>query len=172
LFKGIDTEKLAADLGAPDAEARLSRQLGVPIDFGTAVWRWSERAAELPEIGEWVAADDPRLPHWLRPFQGSVLVAFDERHAFVAGVGIKKHDERAQELSVGTDQNHRGRGYASMLVAHAARDIIARGGVPIYRHEAHNSASAHVAAAAGFPDRNWHSIVIQPELPNEHKVRR
>jgi hypothetical protein len=29
----------------------------------------------LPPVGEWVERDDPRLPPWLRPFNGGVLAA-------------------------------------------------------------------------------------------------
>ena len=158
LFRGIDAEELILGLRASDARSRISRQLGVPVDVGLAILRWPEQPPPLPEPGEWIPFSDPRLPGWLAPFNGNVLAAFDETGAFVAGVGLKHHDEWAQEIAVGTDPQHRGRGYARRLVAQAARDIIASGGVPLYRHEAGNAASERVADATGFPDRGWRSV--------------
>jgi len=149
---------LILGLRAPDARSRISRQLGVPVDVGQAILRWSEKPSHLPEPGEWLPSSDPRLPGWLAPFNRNVLAAFDEDGAFVAGVGLKHHDQWAREIAVGTDPEHRGRGYARMLVAQAARDIIASGKVPLYRHEAGNAASVRVADATGFPDRGWRSI--------------
>jgi len=158
LFRGIDAEELILGLRASDAWSRVSRQLGVPVDVGQAILRWSEQAIDLPRPGQWVASSDSRLPGWLAPFNGNVLAAFDETGAFVAGVGLKHHDQWAREIAVGTDPEHRGRGYARRLVAQAARDIIASGGIPLYRHEAGNTASERVADATGFPDRGWRSV--------------
>jgi predicted GNAT family acetyltransferase len=70
-------------------------------------------------------------------------------------VGRKQHDNHGHELSVGTDERHRGRGLARLLVAQAARRVLADGAVPTYLHAFDNIASAHVADAAGFPDRGW-----------------
>lgn len=167
LFADVDLEALILDLKAPDARVRVSTRLGIPVSFGMPIFRWAERAAEQPEIGEWVSAEDPRLPDWVRPFGGDVLAAFDERDNYVAGVGLKVHNHLAQEISVGTDRNHRGRGYARMLVAQAARSIIADGGIPIYQHDERNISSARVADAAGFPDRGWRSIEIHPGIPDQ-----
>lgn len=158
LFNGVDPEALILDLHAPDAQSRFFRRLGVPVDAGIAILRWAEQSVRLPGPGNWVPSSDSRLPGWLAPFNGNVLAAFDDHGAFMAGVGLKHHDEWAREIAVGTDPQHRGQGYARMLVAQAARDIIASGGVPLYRHEAHNAASVCVADAAGFPDRGWRSI--------------
>lgn len=109
----------------------------------------------LPDVGTWVGADDPRVPAWLRPFNGGVLLVVDEHGAYVAGLGVKRHDEVGHELSVGTDPAHRGEGLARRLVATAARDLLARGAVVTYLHDPDNLASARVAEAAGFPDRGW-----------------
>lgn len=166
LFRDIDPEALILDLlRTPDANPRVSTRLGIPVRAGMPVFRWSERAAEQPEIGEWVLAEDPRLPDWLRPFGGDVLAAFDERDSYVAGVGLKVHNHLAQEISVGTERDYQGRGYGRMLVAQATRSIIARGGIPIYQHDARNISSARVAEAAGFPDRGWRAIEIHPGIP-------
>ncbi|MBA3378171.1 MAG: GNAT family N-acetyltransferase [Chloroflexia bacterium] len=165
LFKAVDPEGLFLDLLASDATLRVSQRLGVPLDVGLASLRWPEQPSPLPEPGMWVPSRDPRLPGWLAPFNGSTLAAFDEHGAFMAGVGVKHHDEWAREIAVGTDPEHRGRGYARMLVAQAARDIIAGGGVPLYRHEAGNAASERVADAAGFPDRGWRSINLDIDMP-------
>lgn len=110
---------------------------------------------DLPDLGTWVAADDPRVPAWLRPFNGGVLLVLDTDGAYAAGLGVKRHDDLGHELSVGTDPAHRGRGLARRLVATAARDLLARGAVVTYLHDPANTASARVAEAAGFPDRGW-----------------
>jgi len=83
-----------------------------------------------------------------------VLVVLDD-DVYVAGVGLKRHDEHGQEISVGTEQAARGRGLARRLVAQAARRLLAAGIVPTYLHDPANTASAKVADAAGFPDRGW-----------------
>ncbi|MGB3306150.1 MAG: GNAT family N-acetyltransferase [Thermomicrobiales bacterium] len=162
VFASVDLSELIADLHAEDPHLRLAEDLGGPVSFGMPVFRWSERAAEMPDLGEWVDADDPRLPDWLRPFNGGVLAAFDDDD-YMAGVGIKQHNEIGREISVGTDPNYRGQGLATQLVAQAARAIIAAGGVPLYQHGEDNIASARVADAAGFPDRGWHMIEIRPD---------
>jgi len=161
LFSGVDVAALVEDLFEDDAHRRLSARLGVTVNFGMPIFRWSERATEVDEIGEWVDAGDPRLPDWLRPFNGGILATFDGDE-YMAGVGLKRHNEFAREISVGTDPEYRGQGLASQLVAQAAARIIAAGEVPIYQHGDSNVASAKVAEAAGFPDRGWHMIEIHP----------
>lgn len=162
LFAGVDLVSLFREAGAPDAHDRLQAMLGVPVGFGMPTFRWAERAAEGPEIGEWVNADDGRIPDWLRPFNGGVLATFDADDAYQAGVGLKRHNAIAREISVGTDPEHRGQGYATQLVAQAARRIIDEGGVPIYQHGGGNDASGRVADLAGIPDRGWHMLEIHP----------
>ena len=125
----------------------------------SGVFRWSDRPADLPDVGTWVDARDPRVPDWLRPFGHEVLVVWDdETGAYLAGVGIKHHDRHGREIAVGTEQAARGRGLARRLVAQAARRIIDEGAVPTYQHDPANVASARVADAAGFPDRGWRSV--------------
>ncbi|MCU1494430.1 MAG: hypothetical protein JWO62_2194 [Acidimicrobiaceae bacterium] len=131
---------------------------GAPGPLGRGVFRWCQRLSDLPDAGEWVDPDDPRIPDWLRPFNGAVLVAFDEAGAYAAGVGRKRHDEHCQELAVATEPEHRGRGLARRLVAQAARRVAAEGSVATYLHRVDNFASAAVAEAAGFPDVGWEVI--------------
>jgi hypothetical protein len=120
------------------------------------VFRWSVEPAPLPDAGEWVPADDPVVPDWLRVFGGEVLLALDpESGDYLAGVGLKRHDRYGQELSVGTVPTARTRGLARRLVAQAARRIVDGGAVATYLHDPANLASARVATAAGFPDRGW-----------------
>jgi GNAT superfamily N-acetyltransferase len=121
---------------------------------GRGVFRYAESAPPFEPVGEWVPAEDPRVPAWLRPFGGQVLVVM-EGGQYVAGVGIKRHDELGHELAVATEEAWRGRGLARALVARASRRILRAGGVPIYLHGRGNEASARVATAAGFPDRGW-----------------
>ncbi len=161
LLEGSTAAEVFADAAAPDGHERLSRRFGMPAGYGMPVFRWSKEAADGPDVGEWIDPEDPRLPDWLRPFNGGVLALFEDDQ-YVAGVGLKRHNDLAFELSVGTDPDFRGQGYATDLVAQAAREIIAAGGVPLYQHGPDNEASARVADAAGFPDRGWFMLEIHP----------
>lgn len=124
---------------------------------GRGVFRWSTSPAPLPDAGVWLPYDDPRVPPWLRPFGGEVLVVLDGEQ-YVAGVGVKRHDHAGHELAVGTQEAARGRGLARRLVAQAARRVLDEGAVPTYLHAPDNVASARAAEAAGFPDRGWSVI--------------
>jgi GNAT superfamily N-acetyltransferase len=125
----------------------------------SGIFRWSERPAELPDAGDWVDAKAGKVPDWLRPFGHQVLIAHDPATGdYLAGVGIKRHDDIGREIAVGTEPVARGKGLARRLVAQAARRILDEGGIPTYQHDPANTASAAVADAAGFPDRGWRSI--------------
>ncbi len=141
-----------------ELRAALPAQLGLPtyvVYRGVCRWAVDVPAADvLPDVGEWLPATDPRVPPWLKPFGGDVLVVLDD-DTYVAGVGLKRHDEHGQEISVGTEEAARGRGLARQLVAQAARSLLARGIVPTYLHDPANLASGKVADAAGFPDLGW-----------------
>jgi GNAT superfamily N-acetyltransferase len=144
---------LPAAVGRPEASAFI----------GT--FRWCSAAADLPDVGSWLPPTDPRLPGWLRPFNGDVLVAFDgDRYA--AGVGLKRHDRYGVEVAVGTDPEYRGRGLAVRLCAQAARRIMADGAVATYLHDPDNVASARTGAAAGFVDRGWQVLGMTPLRPS------
>lgn len=156
---GINLVQLEDELGMEDSHLTVPRLFGYPeMRFGRAVMRFLGEFADLPQLGEWVETDDPRLPEWLRPFNGGVLVLWIDGSTYAAGVGLKKHSDLGYEISVGTDPAFRGRGYAQALVAQAARSIWDRGAIPLYQHGTHNAASARVAEKAGFPDRGWHSV--------------
>jgi GNAT superfamily N-acetyltransferase len=144
--------------------------VGIPVAAGLAghwfdgVFRWSDRPAPLPDAGQWIAADHPSVPSWLRPFGREVLVAVDGTTGeHLAGVGIKEHDAHGRELAVVTAEAARGRGLARRLVAQAARRVLDEGAVPTYVHARSNTASARVATAAGFPDRGWSFLGVDPE---------
>ncbi len=124
----------------------------------TGVFRYSTAPAATPDAGEWVATSDPRVPEWLQPFNGDVLVAWDALGQYGAGVGLKMHDVCGHEISVGTEPALRGRGIGRQLVATAARRVIAAGAIPTYLHLFDNHASAKVAVGAGFPDRGWRFV--------------
>lgn len=162
-FAGVEAGEVFSVAAGPDGSARLSDLLGMTVAYGMPTFRWSEAAATLPEVGIWVETDHPRIPAWLRPFNGGVLVAFDRAGRYMAGVGLKRHNEMAREIAVGTDMGYRGRGLATKLVAQAARAILAAGEVPIYQHGADNAASARVAEATGFPERGWRMLEIHPD---------
>ncbi|MEV0197149.1 GNAT family N-acetyltransferase [Nonomuraea sp. NPDC050691] len=130
----------------------------------TAVYRWTGRPTVLPQIGVWVAADDPDVPAWLQPFGGDVLVVRDhETGTHLAGAGIKRHDAYGHELAVVTAPEARGRGLARGLVAQAARRVLDEGAVPTYMHAPDNHASAAVARAAGFDDSGWTAFGLTEE---------
>jgi GNAT superfamily N-acetyltransferase len=152
-------QQFVADGGSLDElRAALPERMGVPTYVVyRGICRWAvdvPPASVLPDAGEWLPAADPRVPEWLKPFGGDVLVVLDD-DVYVAGVGLKHHDEHGEEISVGTEEAARGRGLARRLVAQAARSLLARGIVPTYLHDPANIASAKVADAAGFPDRGW-----------------
>jgi GNAT superfamily N-acetyltransferase len=146
---GDDLDTVAAALpglvGRPDAR------------FGRGVFRWCHSL--LDGVGDpgavWLPPDDERVPPWLAVFNGDVLVHLDEDGRYGAGVGRKRHDEFGQELSVATAEHLQGRGLARRLVAQAARRVAGEGAVATYLHAVSNTASAHVAEAAGFPDTGW-----------------
>lgn len=151
----------AADLGPTLADAMpgLERLLGRPLF--EAMYRYSVGPPALEPLGVWLSWDDPVVPPWLHPFGGEVLVHI-ERGRYVGGVGLKRHDDYAWEISVGTDEPARGRGIARRLVATAARHVLDRERVPTYLHDLRNHASARVAEASGFPDRGWRLLVTGP----------
>lgn len=167
-----DHVEWARDLVASGADvarlrAALPTRLGLPDHVAyQGVCRWSARPADvpgtdaLPEAGRWVPVDDERVPDWLRPFGGEVLVSFDEHDRYLAGVGLKRHDRHGHEIAVGTDERARGRGLARRLVAQAGRSLHAAGIVPTYLHDPANTASARVADSAGLPDRGWWALGI------------
>jgi len=161
----LDPERVLAALRSPDVAAAVPAALHRPeLSLTRAVFRWAASPAALSVLGEWVDRDDSRLPPWLRPFNGGVLVAWDETGRVAAGVGVKRHNPHGHELAVGTEPAHRGRGLARALVAQAARRVLAEGAVPLYLHDPANAASARVAGAAGFPDRGWRVIGLLPEV--------
>jgi RimJ/RimL family protein N-acetyltransferase len=162
-FAGVDPAEVFAVAAGRDGSRQLSDLLGMHVAYGMPVFRWAESAVTLPEVGTWVEADHPRIPAWLRPFNGGVLVAFDRAGRAMAGVGLKRHNALAREIAVGTDMGYRGRGLATKLVAQAARTILGAGEVPIYQHGSDNPASARVAEATGFPDRGWRMLEIHPD---------
>lgn len=155
----LDPRQIEDELGTSDSYMTLPALFGHPdMHFGRGVFRYLAEFADLPVVGEWCEPHDPRLPDWLRPFNGGVLVHWAADGSYAAGVGLKQHTELGAEISVGTDPAHRGKGLAQALVAQSARFVWERGGFPMYLHGTHNAASARVAEKAGFPDRGWHII--------------
>jgi GNAT superfamily N-acetyltransferase len=129
--------------------------LGQPAGVvGRGVYRYAVSPSAVEPVGDWFPADDPDVPAWLRPFGGDVLMV-REGGRYVAGLGIKRHDDLGREVAVATEEAWRGRGLARGLVVRAAVAILADGGVPIYLHGRGNAASGRVAEAAGFPDLGW-----------------
>jgi GNAT superfamily N-acetyltransferase len=161
----VSAVRALLDLPATDLLEKVPAALGLGERRAyRAVFRYSLQPAALPDAGEWVAADDPVVPGWLHPFGGQVLVARDpDTGAYLAGVGVKRHDGYGHELSVGTEPVARGRGLARRLVAQAARRVLDEGRVPTYLHAVDNVGSARAAQAAGFPDRGWTAYGLSEE---------
>jgi GNAT superfamily N-acetyltransferase len=154
LVNELASRRALADRG--ELGARLPEALGLPHRrYTEAVLRWTTTPAALPYVGLWRPSDHPGLPAWLRPFGPTVLATFDRHGRFLAGAGIKRHNDLAHEIAVGTAEGARGRGLARSLVAQAAQRVLADGAIPLYLHDGTNTASAHVADAAGFADRGW-----------------
>ena len=152
----------AERLGDLDALlAALPELLGRAGIGGRGVFRWTTDPAPFQDAGVWLPREDPRVPQWLRPFNDDVLVVLDGDE-YVAGVGVKKHDDFGHELSVGTSEHARGRGLARRLVAQAARRVLDEGRVPTYLHAPDNVASAKVAQAVGFTDVGWSVLGFFP----------
>lgn len=167
-------QRLPDDLDGVDALlAALPAAVGTPGTAGAGVLRWAQdvpTADVLPDAGVWLPAaladaGDPRVPPWLRPFGGDVLVALDDDGRYLAGVGLKRHDDSGRELAVVTDERARGRGLARRLVAQAARAVLAQGRAAVYLHAPDNEASARVARAAGFPDTGWRVVGFWESAP-------
>lgn len=149
--------------GVDDVLAALGQRLADLLDlpgarFGAGVFRWSTTPTASDDPGIWLPRDDPRVPPWLRPFNGDVLVALADDGTVAAGVGRKQHDQHGHELAVVTEDAHRGQGLARRLVAQAARRVLDDGAVPVYLHAEDNAASARTADASGFPDVGWRII--------------
>jgi GNAT superfamily N-acetyltransferase len=160
---GLTRDRVLSEDGAGIRDS-LARAVGKGRGrLGRGCFRWTVRPAELEDTGDWLSKRDPRVPPWLFPFNGDVLIAWDDDGNYGAGVGRKQHDRWGHELAVVTEEALRGRGIARRLVAQAARRVLAEGAVPTYLHDFDNAASAHVADAAGFPDRGWQFLSLWQE---------
>lgn len=145
-----------------DTLDEVAKHIGVIVGmpeavFYQGVFRWSEEPTPTDDPGIWIPAEDPRVPEWLKPFNGVVLASFED-DVLIAGVGRKQHDSYGHELAVVTEETHQRKGLAKRLVAQAARRVLADGAIPTYFHQASNLPSAATADAAGFPDRGWKII--------------
>lgn len=157
----------------PALLAALPDALGTPGVAGAGVLRWAQSVPGpevLPDAGVWLPAaladaGDERVPGWLRPFGGDVLVALDDDGRYLAGVGLKRHHDTGWEISVGTDERARGQGLARRLVSQAARRVQAEGRAVLYLHAPDNEASARVARASGFPDTGWQVVGFWQHQP-------
>jgi FR47-like protein len=96
-------------------------------------------------------ARDGRLPDWVRGhFTGPAWVVLSPDGRVLSTAVLKDYDQRLREISVGTEEEARGRGLARSVVRAAARGVLAQGRAVLYLHDIGNDASAAVAEAAGL----------------------
>ena len=159
--------RLTAPEDVPALLTALPGAVGIPGTAGAGVLRWAQDVPDVEDSGVWLPADagEPRVPDWLRPFGGQVLVALDDAGTYLAGVGVKRHSDDLSELAVVTDERARGRGLARRLVAQAAREELVRGRTVLYLHAPDNEASTRVARASGFPDTGWQVLGFWTRSP-------
>lgn len=136
--------------------------LGNGGQYFEGIFRYCLEPSTFPEVGTWLPAQSVRVPAWLKPFGGQVLLALDDQGEYLGGVGIKNHTPYGRELAVVTEEAARGRGIARALVAQAAARVLFEGAVPIYLHREDNVASAKVAEAVGFSERGWRVLGMGP----------
>ena len=169
-----------AILSVPEEHVEAVRRLGdtleeigpaLPIAVGKAGWRfytgvfrWTVQPIPFDRPGAWLPRDHVDVLPWLKPFNGEVLVGYEDGE-IAAGVGRKIHDRWGHELAVVTEEAHRGNGWAKRLVSQAAERVVDEGAVATYLHSPTNEASARTADAAGFPDRGWKILGIFPSDP-------
>ena len=154
----LDAERFERAGGAGSSD-----ELAAALDgrLAAAIFRWAAEPAALEPLGEWRSVDDPVVPEWLHPFGGEVLVELEDGR-YIAGVGLKKHDDHVWEISVGTEEAARGKGVARRLVVTASRAVLEAGRTPTYLHDPSNHASAKVADASGFPEIGWRMLFLAP----------
>jgi len=98
-----------------------------------------------------ISAGDRRLPDWVHGhFTGPAWVVLSPDGRVLSTAVLKDYDERLREISVGTEEEARGRGLARSVVRAAARGVLAEGRAVLYLHDIDNDASAAVARAAGL----------------------
>jgi RimJ/RimL family protein N-acetyltransferase len=77
-----------------------------------------------------------------------------------------REDESAAELSVETESDHRGRGYAKAVAAAWARDVIESGRIAFYSYDYTNTASGALAQSLGVTFQfEAGSFDLLPERP-------
>lgn len=161
--QAVQVAALVRDRGAATVLENLGGAVG-RRSLRTVRWvyRWCTHPADLAEAGSWLPAADPRLPDWLRPFGGEVLVAVDAAGAHLGAVAVKRHHGNGAELAVVTARAARGNGLGRRLVAQAARRVLDEGAIPTYLHLRDNVASARLADAVGFADPGWTQVAAMP----------
>ena len=176
---GVATPE-GAVLSVPERHVEAVRRLGDTLDtigpdlpdtvgkpgwrFFAGTFRWTEQPIPFDRPGIWLPRDHRDVLPWLKPFNGEVLVGYEDGE-IAAGVGRKIHDLWGHELAVVTEDAHRNRGWAKRLVSQAAERVLEDGAIPIYLHSPFNEASARTADASGFPDRGWQILGIFPSDP-------
>jgi hypothetical protein len=96
---GMNRGELTVLSVAPDEGAKVFDQLrgtdpanvADTLELMVALYRWNLHPSAGQDVGEWVPTADPRVPSWLKPFNGDVLIEWDDHGHYGAGVGRKMH---------------------------------------------------------------------------------
>ena len=97
-----------------------------------------------------LATGDPHAKQVLGDFDGEVYAVRDDQGHILAHAGIKNRG-LIQEIAVLTKEPHRNQGLGKALVAHATREILARGLMPVYSpNRMDNKSSYRVVNTLGF----------------------
>ena len=141
------TTELPTALGRPDARAFLGK------------FRWSTAPTDLPDAGEWLDVTDPRVPPWLHPFGGQVLVTLID-DVYAAGVGIKRHNAAGLSCRSAPRRHTAARAWRPGSSRRPPGGCWRRAPYPSTCMIPPNIASDRTATAAGFPDLGWQILGV------------
>ena len=78
----VRQQDLETDLGA--LRSGIARAMESQGRLGRGRFRWSDSPTQTPDVGDWTPTDDDRVPEWLKPFNGDVLIAWDDNGQYGA----------------------------------------------------------------------------------------
>jgi len=128
------------------AEAHTQLHYAIPGSFRPYLGQWLDWIELLDESTEM----DPAALSLLARYSGGIYVV-RERGRIVAYAAIRAQSPAVSELHVRTlSPALRGHGLGRAVAARATRAILDSGRIPLFAHQAHDLASARLAAALGY----------------------